>query len=181
VTPTVAIVAASWGFAEATLFFLVPDIYLSLVAVGDAKAGFRACAVALAGALLGGALMYAWGSGDATGAEVVLDAIPAIDVAMIDGVRRSLGESGLAALFLGPLSGVPYKIYAVESGALGLGIPLFLLISIPARGVRFVLVTGITASIARGPLAAWPMVRKRTLAILFWTGFYAFYFAVKGW
>lgn len=176
----VGILAASWGFAEATLFFLVPDIYLCLIAVRDTKAGFRACGFVVAGALLGGAVMYVWGSGDGTGAEVVLDAIPAIDVAMIDGVRRSLVDSGLVALFLGPLSGVPYKIYAVESGALGLGIPLFLLISIPARGVRFVLVTGITAWIAHRPLAAWSLGRKRTVAVLLWAAFYAFYFAVKG-
>lgn len=176
----VGLIAATWGFGEATVFFFVPDIYLSLVALRDTKAGLVGCAFALGGALLGGTVMYLWGLLDVAGAEAVLDLIPAIDPHMIEGVRRSLTDSGLFAVFLGPLAGTPYKIYAVESGSLGVGLPLFLLVSIPARGVRFVLLTALAAWISRRPLAGWPLNRKRVLGILAWSGFYILYFTVKG-
>src|SRR5437868_1692315 len=62
--------ALAWGYAEATLFFLVPDVLLSWVALRDPRAAGVACFWALAGALLGGATMYAWGAADPGTARV---------------------------------------------------------------------------------------------------------------
>ena len=174
------LVAALWGFAEATLFFVVPDVFLTLVALRDRRAGLLACGAATAGAVVGGLLMYLWGRTDAGEASAALLAVPGIGRGMIQGVRSSLDSTGLLALFLGPLSGTPYKIYAVMSGDMGLGLAMFLVVSVPARGVRFIILTLATSWVSRRPLAAWTLGRKRIAAIALWIVFYALYFAAKG-
>jgi membrane protein YqaA with SNARE-associated domain len=112
------------------------------------------CGWALLGAVLGGGAMYLWGWLDPASAAAVLDFIPAINPAMVDGVESSLEQDGLWALFTGPAKGVPYKIYAVKAGELGFSAAGFLLVSLPARLLRFVLVmflvSGISQSLFRG-------------------------------
>lgn len=176
---TTTLVAVVWGFSEATLFFIVPDVFLTLVALRDGRAGLLACGGAIVGALAGGLLMYLWGRADPASAAAALDAVPAIGPGMIEDVQRSLVSSGLGALFVGPLTGTPYKIYAVTGGSLGVGLLAFLLVSVPARGVRFVVLTLAASWASRGPLGAWSLGRKRVVAVALWIGFYAVYFAMK--
>jgi membrane protein YqaA with SNARE-associated domain len=174
------LVGAAWGFAEATLFFLVPDIgltFLAILAPGQAWAG---CASAIAGALVGGAVMYAWGGRANARVDEVLLRLPAIDRKEIAAVRESVGRSRLGALFLGPLRGTPYKLYAVESGRRGLPFVRFLVVSIPARGIRFVIATALALWLAAGPLSAWSPASQAALALGFWIVFYAAYFRLKG-
>jgi len=179
---TTALIAALWGFAEATLFFLVPDVYLSRVALEAPRRALRACLWALLGALVGGALMYGWGTAYPRAAEAALDAVPAIAWATVDGVRHDLAENGWIALFYGPLTGTPYKIYAVESGRLGKGLLPLLVVSVPARLVRFLLVTLLAAGAARAPgLRRLSPRAQRRLHAAAWTAFYLAYFSWKGW
>lgn len=37
-----------WGFSEATLFFIIPDVLLSAIALKSGKKAFKACFYALA-------------------------------------------------------------------------------------------------------------------------------------
>ena len=136
-------VALLWAFAEATLFFIVPDVWLSAIAIGRGRrAALRAMVWAIAG------------------------------------VHDELERQGAAAVAIGGVTGVPYKIYAVLAQAAGLNLPLFLLISVPARAIRFVLVVLIADGINR------PLARRLTLPQrygvlgLAWLAFYGFYFAV---
>lgn len=129
----------SWGFVESMLFFLVPDMILSVVAVHNLRRALWCCLWAVAGAIAGGAVMYAWGAHDVATALQVLDAVPAIPADMLTKVHHELSTGGLTAMLWGPLIGIPYKIYAVQAGALGLSVPGFLLMTIPARIIRFVI------------------------------------------
>lgn len=173
------VVALCWGFAEATLFFIVPDVWLSAIAAGRGRrAALRATGWAIAGALLGGALMHAWGTWDPEGAAAALDRVPAISPAMIAGVHDELGRLGAAAVVIGGVTGVPYKIYAVLAQGTGLHPPLFLLMSVPARAIRFVLAVLIADWINR-LLARWLTLPRRYGVLgLAWLAFYGFYFAV---
>jgi hypothetical protein len=45
-------IAALWAFAEATLFFIVPDVWLSLAGRENLRRGLMACLNALVGALV---------------------------------------------------------------------------------------------------------------------------------
>lgn len=174
-------IAALWGFAEATLFFLVPDIWLTALAVRRGmKTALIACMAALAGALFGGLVMYEWGASNAEAARVLLERVPAINAAMIADVGDRLREDGLSAVFLGPLFGIPYKIFAVEAASAGIGLVAFLTVSIPARLLRFLLLSVVAWAISTA-LSGRTGIRFRTaLLTACWAVFYVGYFAVMG-
>ncbi len=168
-------IASAWGLAEATLFFFVPDVFLTWLALERPKRAFLACAFALTGALVGGAAMFAWGRADIESARAALDAVPGIRPDMLAAVRVDLEEYGPVALFTGPPRGVPYKIYAAEWGALGGGLAGFLLHSIPARGLRFLLAAAIASLVRRRVLARLSLRACRAIHVAFWFAFYAWY------
>ena len=144
------VAAALWGFAEATLFFIVPDVLLTFLAMRrPLRLALIATVLVVAGALVGGSLMYAWGARDPAAARSALDRVPAIAAEMVQRVEGELSSRGPVAVVWGPLRGTPYKIYAVQAGALGIGLAAFLAISIPARLGRFVVAVLVTCAVAR--------------------------------
>ncbi len=170
--------AALWGLAEAALFFIVPDVFLSWIALRSFKRAMWACLWALLGALIGGAFIWYMGLVNADALREVFTSIPAINEGMINNVRDQLQNSGLVALFIGPLVGTPYKLYALEAAQLGYGLFIFLLISIPARLMRFIIVTIVSAAASR---ALNRFVGLRTLQVMHvcvWVAFYSWYFHV---
>jgi membrane protein YqaA with SNARE-associated domain len=174
-------IAALWGFAEATVFFIVPDVWISFIAMRRGwRAGALAAGIACFGALLGGLVMYLCGSRDAEMARYVLDMVPAISPAMVAAAGEDLQLHGLITMLTGAFTGVPFKIYAVEAGALKGGLPPFLIVALAARLTRFLLAALIAAAAAHGLRQ---FLRERTILILlgaFWLLFYAWYFAVTG-
>jgi hypothetical protein len=169
-------IATLWGFAEATLFFIVPDVWLTAIAVWSPRKALIACLFALFGALAGGALMYGWGAVEPAMALAMLDRIPAINAEMLATVAAEIRERGLLAPFVGPIRGVPYKIYAVQAPAQGMGLGTFLLISIPARLSRFVLLTLVASLLFAKSLTYWTPRRKLFLLGGCWVAFYTTYF-----
>lgn len=147
-TGTWLLLAFIWGIAEATVFFVVPDVLITALALRSRRTALLACVAAVTGALLGGAITYAWGRHDPLGARQVFDHLPAIGPAMMDGVARDLRQMGALSILAGPIVGVPYKLFAAQAAAAGFSLPIFLLISIPARGMRFVLLALLTHAAA---------------------------------
>ncbi len=170
---------AIWGLAEATVFFIVPDVLLTFVALKDGKRATKLCLWALGGAMVGGAIMFWWGYNDKESAEDLLVKIPAINSDMADDVEKQINDDGAKAAFIGPLTGRPYKIYAIHAGASEkVGFIIFMLISIPARLLRFIVLAWVTTFISKKLLRK-QSIRFRTLLLTgIWLGFYAWYFAV---
>ena len=170
--------AGLWGLLEATVFFIVPDVLLSAVALNRERAAYvKACAFTLLGALAGGAAMSLWAARAPEDALSLLAALPAIDRAMIEGVAKTLADDGLIGLFAGAVTGVPYKIFAVQAAQLSVPLPLFLLVSVPARLFRWILVYVLVRLVAS-------LLEKRVsckvlwiIWAAFWVLFYGFYFA----
>jgi len=169
-----------WGFAEATLFFVVPDVLLTWRAVDRPRRGFAACGPALLGAIAGGAATWAWGRADPAGARAAMEVLPGIGAELVRSVRADLASHGLGALLLAPLRGVPYKLYALEQGAASGSLPAFLLASVPARLLRFLAVTGLAAAARAGPLRSVSLRARRALHLVAWSAFYAAYLAIMG-
>ncbi len=167
-----------WGFAEATLFFIVPDVILTYIAITNLRKALKASLYALAGALLGGLLMYFWGTISPQSALSVVGKVPAINHEMLIKVEEDLAEQGLLAMILGPIQGIPYKTYAVQAADANIHVLSFFFASIPARYLRFFL-----SSLLAG-LAGKYLLRNRSRTIrylaltLFWVLFYTFYFSV---
>lgn len=170
-----------WGTFEATLFFIVPDVLITWLAARQLRRAMVAAVFATGGAILGGLLMLAWGRQDPAAALSALDLVPAVNGPMLEQVRADLDRHGLAAMFAGPLLGVPYKIYAVQAGHLHLAAGSFLLVSIPARLIRFVLLALAVATVRRFWLPHWPQAQFAAILLAAWTTFYLGFFTLMPW
>ena len=170
------VVAFLWGLAEATFFFVIPDVFLSFVAILDWRSTRKHIVAALAGALLGGALLFHWAQTDPTAAHAAVARVPFVTPEMFAKVNSGLDKMGLLAVLAGSVSGIPYKLYAVEAPRVSTQFA-FLLATPPIRAVRFILVWMIF-----GAAAVW-LRRKCALSTrkfayihaVIWIVSYAFY------
>ncbi len=162
-------IGLAWGFAESVLFFVIPDVFLTLLAV---RLGFRPALrpalLATVGAVVGGLLVYGWALLHPASAFAAMEALPGVDHAMVQAVRSDVAAHGNLALLAGPWQGRPYKLYAAASGDLGLGAAGLMLLTIPGRLVRF-LVSISMAAYLRWFFARW--VPERAM-IAVWAGFW---------
>ncbi len=154
----------------------MPDVYLSWLAVDRRRHGFAACIPAVVGATLGGTVMWSWGRADLAGVFAVLERIPAIRPDMLERVQQAMESGGLLPMLIGPLRGTPYKIYAATWGSLDGSLVEMWLVSVPARGIRFVLVTALAAWAIGKPFANRSLAFRRSVLIVCWVVFYIAYF-----
>lgn len=168
--------ALIWGLAEATVFFIVPDVLLTWVALSDRTRALWSCIAVTFGALIGGIIMYQWGAANYASACRVLDAVPAISPIMIESVHEQITGQGPQAMFFGPLTGTPYKIFAVAAGNSGQSLWLLLLISIPARLLRFVILTLFAAGASRVLSSRISIRSMQAIHVSCWVLFYIAFF-----
>lgn len=57
-TASAFLVAFLWGFSEAVWFFIIPDIFLTLIALFSLKRALLGMGWTILGAMLGGGLLY---------------------------------------------------------------------------------------------------------------------------
>ncbi|HLO18342.1 MAG TPA: hypothetical protein VK206_26150 [Anaerolineales bacterium] len=172
------IIGFLWGFAEGTVFFIVPDVYLGLVALFNWRRGLWAMVAAVIGALFGGSVMYELAMRDLSGVNSFLTRIPLINAEMIADIANKMQVDGLITMINGPLRGVPYKIYAVQAGGQSLPFLTFLLMTILARLERLMPVT-----LLAGGLGKWSkgFIEKHTtlvvgIYVLIWGIIYFLYY-----
>jgi membrane protein YqaA with SNARE-associated domain len=178
-TPWAAGVGLLWGFAEATLFFIVPDVLLGAVALFAPRAAPRLLAFTLAGALAGGALTYGVASElRPSQSESVLDRVPTVKDSAIHRVEREMRDDGPRSIVYGPLRmGTPYKLYARAAAVEDEAFSSFFLWSIPGRLERMLPVTLVAALVgflARGWIARRPRAILASYGAL-WLAVYVVY------
>jgi hypothetical protein len=103
----------------------------------------------IAGAFLGGALLFHWSRVDPEMVRSMVARVPFITGEMFARADAGLKAHGLVGIFIGSISGLPYKLYAVEAPAHFSSVA-FLLATPPLRFVRFILI-----GIGFGTAAAW--------------------------
>ncbi len=171
--------ACAWGFAEGTLFFVVPDVLISLAALCAWRRALRHVGAAVAGSVVAGALMYGWAAVSPARAREVIRRVPFVRERMLAQVDAGLERDSVAALFRGAFTGVPYKIFAVQAPG-RMPVAVFLPATVPARAARFLLVW-----LVFGAAGSW--IRKRRPAVWnvlawihagFWVPFYVWYWSV---
>jgi len=164
-----------WGVAEGSFFFIVPDILITLAAIFSPRRSLIHLAAVVTGSLIAGSSMYAWAASQPANARAVVARVPFVKASMFDTVASDLKRDGAWGLCRGPMSGIPYKVYAVEAPAY---VPFgeFLVISVPARLERL-LVTWVLFATA-GTLIELRKVSRRWLIAghaIYWTAVYAYY------
>lgn len=175
-----SLLALSWGFAEATLFFLVPDILVSWLALRGVRPALLGALAAVPGAVAGATLMYFWGAHNPMGIDQVLEHVPAVQGWLIVDAAISLKQSGLFALFHGAFTGVPSKIFAAQAHSAAIGLLPFLLVSTAAYFLRWVIVCFVVRALVAFISPGIPTKSRNTLFAAAWAAFYGLYFAVMG-
>ncbi len=171
------LVSFLWGLAEATFFFIVPDVFLSYLSVKyNLKVSIISALFSLVGALIGGLVLYHLGKEYSQNIILFIVTLPAISPEMIESVELNLKQSGLISLFTGAISGVPYKIFAVQAGQLSIPMGAFIAVSIPARLFRWFLVIFISNIIGKHLSKRWSKNVAIKALLLFWVIFYSLFF-----
>jgi hypothetical protein len=177
----VLLAAALWGFAEATLFFIVPDVLLTFLAQIGLRRALLASLAAACGALAGGAALYAFVLAAPETATSVLLAVPGISPELVSRVAVLLGGDLFPGLAAGALSGAPYKLFVAEAAMTGVPLSTFLTASLPARLLRFALASAASWLVFTRLLGGLKLRTKRLLLGGFWLVFYAGYFIAMEW
>ena len=170
-----------WGLAEATFFFIIPDVILTFIAIHGFTIGFTSSLYALAGAMIGGVIMYVWSYKQRTTAMRFVESIPSIQGKMMKDVECSLKQNGLIAMILGPIRGIPYKVYAIYAPYTGIGMIKFLIASIPARFIRFFLTSMLAWFLSVVLFPDLIMWLKYAVWAVAWIIVYVIYFSIHPW
>ena len=174
----IALIAAMlWGFAEATLFFIVPDVIVGLVALREPRRSLWVGLAAVTGACCGGAALYTLVPQIGRDIEDMMAAVPAIHPVMIDQAREQLAIQGPIALLHGHWDGIPLKVFAAEWSLFRLGVVKLMLWTGAVLAFRLVtlgLVFGALGFVLRRSLQKHPEVWTAVYLAL-WTLFYMYY------
>ncbi len=182
------VLAFLWGLAEGTLFFIVPDVLITLVAMFRPRRALLHAGSAVAGAVLAGALMYTWASASPDSARSAVDAVPFVESNVLVVASIDFSYDGGWAVIYGPLRGIPYKVYAVTAPRY-MGLTAFLLLTMPARLWRFLLTGLVFALLGQMLRTAWlpffgdlrPYDTPRLMLLVhlaLWGVFYALYWGI---
>ena len=167
--------------AEASLFFVVPDLWLGLVALfAPRRVGWALVAIAL-GAVVGAALLTGLSLANPSGVSDLIGSLPGIAPADLSRARDELESSGLVAFLNGPVQGLPVKVYVHEASELGLSTPLTLVFTALNRIERiglFGLVMALVGLAARGLLLRFPRTAVAGYVVA-WIIFYVGYWSAR--
>jgi hypothetical protein len=170
-----------WGFAEGTLFFIIPDVILSWASLASVKCGIKIFGAILAGAVIAGLCMYTWSARQPDTARSAVGAVPFVRTRMFDKVQEDYRNHGAAGIFYTLGTGIPYKIYAVLAPPVSSPVT-FALVSIPARLERMLL-SWLIPTFLGWFLMRWIRNHRHLTAVIFagfWIVTYAIYWSSVG-
>ena len=126
------------SFAESSFFPIPPDVLLAPMTLARPQQGPYFALITTVASVLGGVAGYAIG-------YFALEAIaPLLErVGYWEGylrVREWFEEWGFWAVLAAGFSPIPYKLFTIAAGTMGMSLPAFVLASLVGRGARFFLV-----------------------------------------
>ena len=132
---------AGLSFAESSFFPVPPDVMLAPMTLARPERWYRLAFLTTITSVLGGLAGYAIGF-------FALDLIEPFlrERGYWEGylqARTWFETWGFWAVFVAGFSPVPYKLFTISAGALGMFLPTFALASFVGRGARFYLVAGL--------------------------------------
>ena len=130
------------SFVESSFFPIPPDVMLIPMVIAKRKAWWRMALVCTVASVLGALLGYAIGAFlFETVGRWLLDVYHA--QAAFERVITWYDEWGWLGILAGAITPIPYKVLTIFSGTVGFAIPVFIVISIIGRGLRFFIVAGL--------------------------------------
>jgi len=132
------------SFAESSFFPIPPDVMIIPMVIAKPKEFFRIFLIASIFSVLGGIFGYMLGA-------IFLDL--AMNVIQFYGYEEkvnnlktslTLGEGFIAwfgILFLAGFTPLPYKVFTIASGIISFNLPIFILVSLISRSLRFFIIS----------------------------------------
>ncbi len=133
---------AGVAFIESSVFPIPPDILMIPMIVAAPSRAFLIALVATVASVLGGAAGYAIGAllYDSVGLPVLQFYGMTED---FETFRHEYNAWGLWAVVIAGITPFPYKVITILSGTTGLSLPLFMVASVFARGLRFFVIAAL--------------------------------------
>jgi len=120
------------AFAESSFFPVPPDILLIAFALAEPSNAFVIAGIATIGSVLGG--LFGYWLGHKFGEPLLLRFAKKEQV---EHIQKLYDDLGPWAVFAAGFSPIPYKIFTIFSGIMGLDIKKFIIASTVSRGLRF--------------------------------------------
>lgn len=129
------------SFAESSFFPIPPDVMLAPMCIANRKKAWQFALLTTIFSVLGGLFGYLIGS-------LAFDAVEPLlkDMGYWANFEKASGwfnEWGIWVVLLAGFSPIPYKVFTISAGVVGMAVIPFVLMSILGRGGRFFLVAGL--------------------------------------
>lgn len=135
-------VLAFVSFVESSVFPIPPDILLIPMILAAPRRAWMIAGVCTLASVAGGMAGYAIGVfAFETLGEPILTALGKAD--SFEGFRTRYNDWGAWAVLIAGVTPFPYKVITILSGATQLSLPVFIVSSIVARGLRFFIVAAL--------------------------------------
>jgi len=180
-SPAALAVAFFWGVGEATVLFVVPDLWLGFVSLYAPRRFLVTLVAVVAGGVTGAALLFLATPALGEGLSQLLSSLPGTGPDDLARVRAELVAQGGAAFLNGPVQGLPVRLYVHAAALDGLDLPTVLAGTAVNRLTRIGFF-GLT--LAALGLVARPLIarRPRAVAVVYlvaWVIFYAWFWSAR--
>ena len=133
---------AGLSFAESSFFPIPVDVMLAPMVLANKSKAWRLALITTLMSVLGGMFGYFVGAFlfDTYGQQI-LNLFHAHE--KFESIKESYVEYGMVIILLAGVTPIPYKIFTIASGVVGVAVVPFILMSIVGRGIRFFMVAGL--------------------------------------
>lgn len=174
-------VAFAWGVGEATLLFVVPDLWLGFVSLYAPRRFVVTLLAVVAGGVVGAALLFLATPGLGDGLSQLLASLPGTGPDDLAQARTELAAQGAAAFLNGPVQGLPVRLYVHGAALDGIDLPSVLAGTALNRAMRiglFGLTMAALGVVARPLIIRWPRV-VAVAYVVAWIIFYGWFWSVR--
>jgi membrane protein YqaA with SNARE-associated domain len=131
------------SFAESSFFPIPPDVMLAPMSMAKPGSAMRYALITTLASVVGGLFGYLIGAFFFEWIEPWLQQSHYWD--KYQHAREWFARWGFWAILVAGFSPIPYKVFTIAAGTLGMNLPLFVVGSVLGRGGRFFLVAGLMA------------------------------------
>jgi len=133
---------AGLSFAESSFFPIPVDVMLAPMVLADKDKAWRLAAITTIMSVAGGIFGYLLGAFffESYG-DQILNYFNAHDT--FESIKAKYAAHGILIILLAGFTPIPYKIFTIASGVLGIAFMPFVLLSLIGRGGRFYMVAGL--------------------------------------
>ena len=141
-SPNALVALGIISFIESSFFPIPPDILMIPMIIARPSRAWLIATVALVTSVLGGLFGYFIGAVlfDTVG-QPILDFYGKAEAGEV--FAQKFNEYGAWAVLVAGVTPFPFKVITIMSGWTGLSLPVFIIASIVARGLRFFVVAGL--------------------------------------